>query len=94
LVKINNDKLNKLDIILINEYKYIVYRVTRKSVELLPISNLLGRERPIDVIPKISIDIDSLGPYEKIDRYEILYLLNQTNPLIIESLEYFFENEK
>jgi hypothetical protein len=54
---------------------------------------LNGSDAISDFIPKISICKDILINYEKLDSFEILCLLNQSNPLVKEMLELFLDRE-
>jgi len=89
---LNIGNLKKSDIIIIGKYKYLIYKITKKMVDLLPIDELFEEEGSVELIPKLSVATESIDNYTKLDSYEILCLLNQTNPLIVESLEYFLEN--
>lgn len=86
--------LRKFDLIQVGKYKYIVFDIKRNTVDLLPIDNLLDNDKPIDMIPMFSFEKKTISSHIKIDSNEFFYLLNQTNPLVIEALKSFLENEK
>ncbi len=86
--------LKKTDLIKIGDYKYLIYKCRKDSFEILPIDKMLnGSDAISDFIPKISICKDILINYEKLDSFEILCLLNQSNPLVKEMLELFLDRE-
>lgn len=87
------NNLKRADFILIGNYKYLVYKTNKKSVELLPINYLMDTEGIVEMIPRMKVDYTALENYKKIDNNELYLLINQTNPLIQELLEIMFENE-
>jgi hypothetical protein len=88
----SSEAIERADIIVVGNHKYVIHKITRKNIELLPIDLLLESDESIDLIPKLTISQESLSSYTKVDNYELLYLLNQKNPLIVEALSYFLEN--
>lgn len=81
--------LKKNEIIKIGKYKYVVYKLGKDSVELLPIDEMLESKDISPIIPKIKVGKEYLKTYQKMDNYELLWLLNQPNPLIREVIESF-----
>lgn len=81
------NKLKKSDLILVDDKKYLVYKSTKTRIELLPIDRLLLGEE-ISVIPKLYMTPDSLDSYQILDSKELLYLLDQENVLVKETLRY------
>lgn len=88
-----NGTIKRSDIIMVGSHKYVVHKITRKTVELLPIDLLLETDKKIDLVPKLVMPIENIPEYTKVDSHELLCLLNQKNPLIIEALRYYLENE-
>lgn len=84
--------LKKNEIIKIGKYKYVVYKFAKKSVELIPIDEMLSGITS-QFVPKMKIEKQSLNSYEKMDNYELLWLVNQSHPLIKEVLEDFLNKE-
>lgn len=97
--KINlcNKKQNiyKSDIIMIDDYKFIVYNIGTKYIELLPISQILESEhdKGHDIVPRMKLKKNNISKYKKIDNFEIYLLMNNKNSLIIETIAHFLENE-
>ena len=85
--------LQRSDIIIIGDYKYLIYSLKKENVELLPISDILNGE-DISVIPKILACYASLEEHSKVDRFELFCLMDQNNPLIKIALENFLKDEE
>jgi hypothetical protein len=90
----SKEKLKRSDIIKIGNNKYLIFSIEKDELEVLPIDHLLELDEPADVIPKMKISYSSLTDYEKVNKTEILYLINQKNPLIKRALKNFFKDEE
>jgi hypothetical protein len=86
--------LKKNDVLKIGRYKYIVYKISKGNIDLLPMNPMLESDHPLDFIPKIRAEVCKLKNHEVVDNYELFYLLNQKSPLVKEVLNSFFENER
>jgi hypothetical protein len=80
------------DIIIFNNYKYLVCDVKKTMIKLLPIDLILQSDdyNPL-LIPKFEILNINLESYIKTDNEELFYLLNQKNDVIKKILEKYFE---
>jgi hypothetical protein len=85
--------LKKNEIIKIGDYKYVVYKFGKDSVELIPIDTMLDGTEESSLVPKIKVRKTNIKKYQKMDNYELLYLVNQKNPLIKEVIYSFLEKE-
>ena len=85
--------LKRFDIIKVDKSKYIVYELTKTLAYLLPIDFILENSKPAELVPQFLVSRKSLAGYEKLDSDELLYLINQKNPLIVEALENFLNEE-
>jgi hypothetical protein len=94
LSKIKKLTLKKHDVVRVGKYKYVVYKFGRSSVDLIPIDVMLDGDEPVPVVPKMTVDKNLLVKHEKLDSIELLFLLNQTNPLIREVLEDYLEKTR
>lgn len=86
-------KLQRSDIIIIENYKYLIYSLNKDNVELLPIDAILNGE-DIPVVPRIIMDYSHLEQHSKVDRFELFCLMDQNNPLIKIALENFLKDEE
>lgn len=93
-MSLNNNSLKRNDVVRFGEYKYVVYKSTRQYLELLPIDTMLNGDEVVYFIPKITLKKSDVVEHEKVDNFELMYLLNQTNPLIKEILEEYLESER
>ena len=87
-------KFGKSDIVLIGKHKYLVYSVNSKMAEILPLDSFSKNVEKLSIVPKMTISTKDLNTYTKVDSFELYCLLNEKNPLLLETLEYFLENEK
>jgi len=87
-------ELKRSDIIKVGNHKYLIFSKEKDGLEVLPIDLLFELDEPVDVIPKMKISYDSLTNYQKTDKNEIFYLINQKNPLIKRALKNFFKDEE
>lgn len=85
--------LKKNEIIKIGQHKYVVYKFGRESVELIPIDLMLQGEEESSLVPKIKVKKVLLTKYQKMDNYELLWLVNQKNPLIKEVVCDFLDKQ-
>lgn len=94
LSKIKKLTLKKHDVVRIGKYKYVVYKFGKLSIDLIPIDTMLDEDEPTLVVPKITVDKNLLTKHEKLDSIELLFLLNQTNPLIRKVVEDYLEKTR
>ncbi len=82
------------DMIKIGERKYLVLTLKKEKITLLPIDNFLKEGGEGEMITKLSLKYEVLNEYQKIDQTDLLYLLNEKNPLIKKALEYLLYERK
>jgi hypothetical protein len=86
--------LRKTNLIKIGEYKYLIYRCKKHSLEIVPVDGFLNDPKNMsDFVPIINISKDHMANYEKLDDYEILCLINQKNPLIKGLVQNFLDKQ-
>lgn len=85
--------LKKNDIIKVGNYKYVIYKFGKEEAELIPIDDMLEETNKKTIVPKIKINNKKLHNSQKLDRYELLWLINQPYPLIREIVESFLRQE-
>ena len=61
----NNFVLKKNEIIKVGEYKYVVYKLGKISVDLLPIDEMLAGTKNGSIIPIIKIKKDLIKKHQK-----------------------------
>ena len=83
----------KHDIIKIGKYKYVIFNLKKEDVELLPIDDMLTKDEIIEFIPKITIKKENIAHHQRLDNFEIFYLVNQSNPLIKKVVEGFLDSK-
>lgn len=81
-------KLKKNDLIQIEDEKFLVVSMNKLHVELLPMNvffddNLVGGDSNL----KFKIRKVCLHEYEILDSFELLYLLNETNPILKKAIQ-------
>ena len=87
------NELKKSNVIEIDGYKFIIHKVSKEYVEVLPITHLDDPSCNSGLIPRMKVMKVNLSHYKKLDDIELLYLVNVRSPLVIEAIEYFLENE-
>ena len=85
--------LKKNDIIKVGEYKYVIYKFGKEEAELIPIDDMLEETNKKTIVPKLKVNNKKLYSSQKMDRYELLWLINQPHPLIREVVESFLRQE-
>lgn len=79
---------------MIGQYKYVIYKFGKNEVELIPIDEMLDSEEPVLLVPKLKTNKKSIiNSHKKLDDYNLLYLVNQVNPMVKKVVEDFLEKE-
>jgi hypothetical protein len=86
--------LKRNDILKIGKYKYVVYKIGKKQIELLPIDEMLSKNSGVDFVPNIRISKEKINPHQKLDNFELFLLINQKNPLIRQVVERFLDSKE
>lgn len=85
-------ELKVADIIIRNDNKYLICKLSGDLIEMISIDRMLeNADFKPTLIPKLEVEYDKLGKYVKIDNSEIFCLLNQDNFLIRKIIEKYLE---
>ena len=90
----NSSPIEQYDLIMLNDQKFLITKIGKTQVDIFPIDIFLEDDIEDKLILKLSVEHSIVNQSQKLDSCDLLYLINESNPIIKRALhELFYERD-